>query len=474
MSFSRFLGAPVATVRPRNDHDSPTMMVALVASSVALGQAVQVYNGAYSPEAFQWAMLAFVLALLPIVIPQAMLSWTSVERTLPLVFAVALACEIGVLASNPPAIYLDSGTGHTLAEFQFLLGIAAVASGMAILAQGRYRRVLTPAVLVLFALMGRWIMKASPQPRIDVFSIHQESLAAFMRGTNPYTITFANPYHSTVWFSPGTATYDRLLFGYVYPAWTLLAALPGYVLAHDYRYSFVAAALLTGALAAYARPQAWSLAAAALFLFTPRGFFVLEQGWTEPSLLVAIALCIFAASRRLYWLLPIGVGIVACAKQYSILAAPAVFLLRPMFPNWRSFGVMLLKASAVAIVITLPLLLWGPKAYWHNVYGMQFTAPLRPDALSLPVFWANKFGSEMPLALRTGTPLLLTILTVLRAPRTPCGFGWAGGTIYFIFFMFRQAFCNYYYLVIGVYAVALAAAQLGGYPRLVAVSREPS
>jgi hypothetical protein len=199
----------------------------------------------------------------------------------------------------------------------------------------------------------------------------------------------------------------------------------------------------------------------ALFLFTPRSFFVLEQGWTEPAVLIGVAIAVFAACRDLHWLMAIGLGIVACAKQYSILAAPAALLLWPMFPNGRAFWMLILKAIGVAVAITLPLLLWGPKAYWHNVFEIQFTAPFRPDALGIPVFWLSKFGREMPSLVRVGAPVFLAIVTVARAPRTPFGFAWAGGTLYFIFFMFRQGFCNYYYLVIGVYALALAVARQG-------------
>ena len=197
----------------------------------------------------------------------------------------------------------------------------------------------------------------------------------------------------------------------------------------------------------------------ALFLFTPRSFFVLEQGWTEPAMLIGMAIAVFGATRRNVDILATGVGIVACSKQYALFAAPAVLLLRPTLPSWRSFGLMILKALAVASILTLPLVLWNPKAYWYDVFGMQFSAPFRPDALSIPVYWLSHYGHEMPRALQLGAPLILSALTVIRAPRTPAGFAWAAGTLYFIFFMFRHGFCNYYYLVIGIYALALAVAR---------------
>jgi hypothetical protein len=63
----------------------------------------------------------------------------------------------------------------------------------------------------------------------------------------------------------------------------------------------------------------------------------------------------------------------------------------------------------------------------------------------------------MPKLLQIGGPLLLGVFAVVRAQRTPAGLAWAGGTLYLVFFLFRQGFCNYFYLVIAVYCIALAA-----------------
>jgi hypothetical protein len=442
---------------PRDD--DPLAVAAMLGAMVALGRAIQLNNGAYSEEAFKYAMVGLALALLPVVLVVRS-PWLGriVQRMLPSAFVLAVAYQFGVLASSSPIIYFYPTIGATPVDFQLLLGMAGVGCGMAVVTVRRPEWAAS-VVLVAFALLGLWTLRASPSPHIDVFTIHQESLAAFVKGINPYGITFSNPYQNPQWFAPGTATVERLNFGYVYPAWTLLAATPGYLLATDYRYSFLAAVVLSGALATGIPRSRWALGATVLFLFTPRTFFVLEQGWTEPTVLVGAAIAVYAASRRIFWLLAVGVGIVAVAKQYSILAAPAVFLLRPVFPTWRAFGAMLLKAAAVALVVTLPLVLWGSRVYWHNVYAMQFTAPIRPDALSIPTYWFTWHGSEMPKWLHKGVPLLLATLVVLRAPRTPSGFAWCGSVLYLIFFLFRQGFCNYYYLVIGLLALAIAAAR---------------
>jgi hypothetical protein len=442
--------------------DQPLTFLLLLTAIVVLGQGLQTNNGSFSTGAFRFTGVAFLLALTPIVLPSRV--WASqlvIRRVLIVAVTAALFCEFWALLLYAPVYYGDPRSGRTETEFEALVFIAASLCGLMVIWT---RARILMALLLAFTALGIWAILASPAPRIDVFLIHQESLAAIARGENPYTITFTNPYPGGGFYAPGTATAGRLLFGYVYPGFTLLVALPGYLLAHDYRYSFLAAMVLSAALAARSRSSWWAPIAAAVFLFTPRAFFVLEQGWTEPVLLLGLALTVFAASRRLQWLLPIGVGIILCAKQYSILAVPALLLLQPSFATWRAFGVILLKAVAVALVLTVPIVLWDPAAYWHNVYGMQFGQPFRPDSLSLPVFWLRKFGGEMPRLLQFGAPAVLGIATLLRAPRTPSGFAWAVGTLYFIFFMFRQGFCNYYYLVIGTYALALAAAPAAAEP----------
>src|SRR6185437_5553968 len=114
---------------------------------------------------------------------------------------------------------------------------------------------------------------------------------------NPYAITFPVTYDDPARiYAAGTFANGRLQFGYPYPPWSLLLVLPGYLLG-DFRYAHLLATTLAGALIALSRPGRIATAAAALFLFTPRGFFVLEAGWTEPMAVLMLAALVFAACR---------------------------------------------------------------------------------------------------------------------------------------------------------------------------------
>ena len=49
-------------------------------------------------------------------------------------------------------------------------------------------------------------------------------------------------------------------------------------------------------------------------------------------------------------------------------------------------------------------------------------------------------------------------LALWRLPRTPAGFSAAIATTFFAFFLFnKQAFCNYYFFVVGALCVTVAA-----------------
>ena len=47
--------------------------------------------------------------------------------------------------------------------------------------------------------------------------------------------------------------------------------------------------------------------------------------------------------------------------------------------------IAILSASAV----TLPLVLWDVRAFWHSVFEVQFAMPYRADALNFMAWWGS-------------------------------------------------------------------------------------
>ncbi len=221
-------------------------------------------------------------------------------------------------------------------------------------------------------------------------------------------------------------------------------------------------------LIVYARPNdagkspgARAVAAAALLLFTPRSFFILEAGWTEPFAILMLAATVFCACRRgVAWgvMCAISFGLLLACKQYLILALPLVPLLMST-PTLRAKWIkMTILAMLVAAAVSLPLVLWDVKAFLNSAVTLQFHQPFRSDALSFLVPLASSRGVAPPIWLPFAAALVAIGLALWRCPRTPAGFAAAFSLVFFTFFAFnKQAFCNYYALVLAALCCALAA-----------------
>ena len=148
-------------------------------------------------------------------------------------------------------------------------------------------------------------------------------------------------------------------------------------------------------------------------------------------------------------------------KQYAIFVLPFAVLLDER-PTVRRLAALALKAVLVAALVTIPAALWNPHAFFDSVVAFQARQPFRPDALSYLAWSAPQGIPRLPLS--TGFLILIPTLALVlvRAPRTASGFA-AGSAILFLgFFSFaKQAFCNYYMLVVGALCCAAASARIG-------------
>jgi uncharacterized membrane protein len=316
-------------------------------------------------------------------------------------------------------------------------------------------------VSIHFAL-GAWIVRAVPLPPIDVYLFHRDAIAALADGIDPYGLTFPNIYGHSWYYAPGLSVEGRLQFGFPYLPLSLLTAVPGQLLGGDHRYSQLAAMELAAILMASARPAGFGTIAAVLYLTTPRVFFVLEQSWTEPFVVLGVAAVVFAACRytpAVPWLF----GALIALKQYLVFVLPAALLLMRRPLDRREAAETIVKAALVAALVTLPFVVWNPAGFWKSVVTLQFYQPFRGDSLSFLAWWTWR-GHEQPSTLVAFVALLVAgTLALWRSPRTPAGFAAAIAVMFLAFFAFnKQAFCNYYFFVIGALTVSLAACRLPG------------
>lgn len=355
-----------------------------------------------------------------------------------------------------PAGVFGLRAGQDARQHAYLISVAAALAGTALSEKPWLGRVTTPLLLTTHFLVGVWLIRSSLDPAIDVAVWHREALQALAHGASPYALSIPNIYGNTALYGSGVADSSRVYMGFPYPPLSLLLAAPGHYLFGDYRYMNLMAATAAGGLMAYARPGRLATLAAALFLFTPRGLFVLEQGWTEPYGAFLLAATVFVACRAPQWL-PYGLGLLLAVKQYFVLVAPLAVLLVPPPTNWHVLRRVAVTAVGTAAAITLPFLIWSPGPFIDAMVMFQLKQPFRPDALSYMAWWARAGTPPFPQWLPFPLTAAVVGIAVWRAPRTPAGFAGSLAFALLVFFAFaKQAFANYYYLVIAALCCAIA------------------
>ena len=450
--------APRVYSAPAGDSKLAALFAMLAA--VALGRAVQLGDGMYTAAAIPFLAAAQAASLGAVMAPRfAWLERAAGAVTLP-VGLLALGWQVAqLLTFSAPAKYLVlRGPADHLGFAHYLSFVAVL--GAAFAAAPASRRLWTSLALGLgaaaaFGLWGHWLIAHSPDPDMDVVMFHRQAVPELLQGHNPHAMHFDFPRGNPAGYPPGMAVGGKLLFGYPYMPLGLLLSVPGH-LAGDYRYSLLGALLAAAALLAALGWRRHGPLAAALLLCTPRVLYFLELGWTEPYCLVLLACALAAARWRPAWV-PASVGLLACSKQYLPVALGTAALLPALSFCTRAGRAAWVRALAWAVAVTGPFVVVSPTAFWRSVVQVQLSTPLRADALNYSA-WAQA-THKLALAPAWGGVLAAAVLLLcgFRAPRTPMGFALGLGAVLQAFLAInRQAFGNYYLLVMGAYLAALA------------------
>ena len=396
------------------------------------------------------AILACVLAGIALLGPGRLLARTIRQHSVVTVLVAGLLLELFANVVTPP-----------VDDPAYLL--ALVAAGITGIVAMLFHRwnfpVLFVALAAQFALAALMIGTLEV-PDIDVHMFQQEGAAALLAGDNPYSLRYRNTAgFGTGIYAPELQVGDRLAFGFPYPPASLFMALPGYLLAGDYRYGAAGAVLVTALVTSRLRPGAVASGAALLFAFSPLTFRVLYYGWTEPFVGAWLALTLLAATKLARGA-PISLGLLVAMKQYVLpvaLLAPLLLVDLTRRIGWpRLVGI----AVATAGVTILPFLLWNAGDVLFSVVAVQALQPLRLDSASIPGGLARMGFAIPPQWLAFVVAACAAALVAFRAPRTPAGFSAAVAFTFIAFFLFsKQAFGNYYFFPLAalVCATALSA-----------------
>jgi hypothetical protein len=430
----------------------------LLGAAISLGIAIHIRDGLVHPGAIAWLCLSIGLSAASFLRWPRRLASGRYTELFPWLLGVGLAVQFLLLLLRPPAGRM---VGSHTAIYQALT-ISSLVVCVAIGVMPARGKLLFTLLLVLFAATGLWVLRSGMTPHIDVWTSQMAGLDAMRAGRDPWSSTFPDVYHLPGLYAAGTVRDGVVHLGFPYPPLTVLLDLPGYLIFHDFRYSNLAAMMITGALiAATCRGRVGALLAA-LFLFTPRTWLVLQNGWTEPTVCMALAATIWVAVRKPAWIAwPLGLLLVS--KQYMPLAALPVVLLLGERRSLKNVGALFAKAALIGASVSLPLAFWNAKAFAHSTLLVAGGAQFRLDALSFFAFFANVYNWTPPDwagAVSYLAAIGVGIYTLFRAERSAGGFAGVMATMFLVFFSLNKfAFCNYYYFVIATLCTAVAASR---------------
>jgi hypothetical protein len=407
-------------------------------------------------------LIAVAIVVMTLAVRSPTVRWLSPERAEAVALAVilgGLAWHVFLLLTRPPGYALEiSPASLRVFRAGVVLGAGLVVGGLFL--PGRLDRVSFLLVLGVHVALGIWLIRQSPGPGIDVYVWQDQAITALRSGENPYERAYPEAHPGTY---PEELVADGEVSGYVYPPLTLLMALPAH-LAGDLRYAYLVALEASALLIAFMRPGRLAPAAAALFLFTPGLFIVLQLSWTEPFLILAVAGAVYAASRKSTSIAAALFGLALGAKQYMVLSTALAHKLFGLPFQAGTHARRLLISGAVAIATLLPWLLWDFQALWTGLVEFPLKTPFRSDSFSFPAALARGGGGELPSWLGLVAAAVAWLLA-RTAPWTASGFC-AGIALVLgsTFAWSTHSFSNYYFLVFAVLCCAVASAAPGVAP----------
>lgn len=432
----------------------PLRSVAALVASFMFGQAILLNWGRYSDAAVTWVILGVLVV--------GALAWSTFrDDAWPLsprlvapatwLGLLALACE-GAWAPRQLLYASSSWAQGQHARWAMAAAIFTWGLGLRHPESRKVRHVRFAALAALVAFVGVQVIRSSPAPQIDVWTVQQEGAQVFLEGKNPFQdVHLADT-------GPRTANDVP----YVYPPLNLYVSSVAWALLGDVRYGAVLALLLLGfavrAIALEASvglglPAVLEDAPALLIWCTPMLPFIVEQGWIDPVQLCWCGALFLAWDRP--WLAAVLAGFVLGAKQTMLLLVlPVGLALRFSLRQWLVVGL-------VTLIPMLPWLLWDFGAYKHANFDFLNALPVRDDALTVVTWASRRLGLPIPWAVGFGSAAIVIALVGFRGRQRPDRAAITVLTAMTLFFAFNKwAFANYYFTLLSLAALA-AAASLG-------------
>lgn len=380
----------------------------------------------------------------------------SLERNSLLVVAVLFAV---LLSQDHELLYANVTWGlNSLRGFTFAAGLLALTAALAAVfcPRASCRRWVKVAIGTAAACLiaARFMVPiASPAPFIDVFWINTWAVNDFLQGKNPYSQIYPDIYKGHYGYQPG--------FTY-WPSYLLAASVPG-AFHLDLRFLNVLSDLsFAGILAWFSTrskstvEMAWPLAL--LWLAMPVSLFIIEQAWIDPFMLVLASGSILAFRFRQLNLAALLGGLAMASKQYGFIVPSLLTIGIFASMGWKPALRFCLIVGGTLTLLVAPFLIWDFAGFYKNTVQILMVIPMRLDSLTIPAFFVNSFGYEIPgifLLVSYVAVFLGCLWKVWRLPKVSSICFAATFCYGFLFLMGKQASANYYAIVVGLALVAL-------------------
>lgn len=293
--------------------------------------------------------------------------------------------------------------------------------------------------IVLAIILRIGILGASPSPQIDVYTAGTHAAEAWIEdGKSPYVSdeTDIVPLH--------------------YPPLNAYLQAVSFMTAGDIRAVYILAeivfALFLWLIARKTKGDLYGLFVVSLFLFHPRGIYMIDMAWTEPPILAFMGAAVFLQIKGWEKSAAVAYGLMLSLKQYLLFFLVHWFLLSR---KWPRLAIML----GAAIVTIIPFLIIDPQNMIQNGFLQTLGGGVREDSLTFVTFIMNVTGIVLPrvTSLLVGAVVSGITFWAFRRAQPVLGFLFSAAITTFCLFLFgAQAFANYYYVVTGIVLLLLA------------------
>ena len=309
---------------------------------------------------------------------------------------------------------------------------------------GRFIKSYLFPLFILFALVLRILMiSASPNPRIDVYTLLKESPLKLMAGQNPYQAVYSPVYANTIT--------DNL----TYWPYSFLLQIPWVILFNDPRVFLLISDILA-AILLYMIGRKTSFAAlfTLIYLFRPNSLFIIEQSWLTPLLSLLTYLIFFSLIKNKFWLTGIASAIISGVQPIFLVFLPLTF------PLWKK------KADLPVVFLLFFVPVVSFFLFWNSVVFIEKTILLHfkpiEEIKNVPVYLSLSLNTFYYFLRRKDIPLYINIVILISTTSILYFKKLAGGKngikyttqtalhlsvifIYIFYFFFKQSFINHYY-----------------------------